>query len=504
MADLNATQDPFMMAFGDPSGGMAAPAAPLDGRKFVPERDPTNVAPAVPIPGENTAQSPIRTMTGTQPPAMPQPQMPTYQQPTAPFPASQGTPFNRTSGPAKIDLPQVTPMTQQPLGPTQFGAGTGSAPVNATRTNTNAPSNLDVGALGTLVATAAIEAQKQNPNGGGNIFNTTPGAGQGSSGAGNGDGGYGGAGTGSDASNGLQSSGNISEASVGYGLKAASVMTGLPVGWLGLVPGLKAATANAINQITHDFNAAQNVATVTAQSPPGMSPAGIAAGIDSLDQSNPNTMAQTPGPEGTAATATQASTTAAQAVTDMGLSAEAAGIASQAAADAAGHGADANAAAATGIAAGVAADPGKGQDAPEAGLAAADAAAAAAESGHGFQHGFANVGWNSGDSGSETDPAGLDPGYDPGRDAGGGWGPGNDGSASGNGIGNGAGSAGGDSGGLAAGGIVLRNKLIGKNPIGKDDGYGALDSGEYVIPAHIVKKLGKTHFDNLIKKHGKK
>lgn len=52
------------------------------------------------------------------------------------------------------------------------------------------------------------------------------------------------------------------------------------------------------------------------------------------------------------------------------------------------------------------------------------------------------------------------------------------------------GDSGGDGGGWAKGGKVTRNRLTGPNPAGPDDGYGALDDGEYVLKADMVKKLG--------------
>lgn len=55
--------------------------------------------------------------------------------------------------------------------------------------------------------------------------------------------------------------------------------------------------------------------------------------------------------------------------------------------------------------------------------------------------------------------------------------------------GTGTGSAG-DGPGWAKGGKVTKDKLVGKDPKGPDDGYGALDDGEYVIKASVVKSLG--------------
>ena len=41
------------------------------------------------------------------------------------------------------------------------------------------------------------------------------------------------------------------------------------------------------------------------------------------------------------------------------------------------------------------------------------------------------------------------------------------------------------------GGIVTKNRLIGTNPAGQDDGYGALQHGEYVIKKDAVNKYGE-------------
>lgn len=49
----------------------------------------------------------------------------------------------------------------------------------------------------------------------------------------------------------------------------------------------------------------------------------------------------------------------------------------------------------------------------------------------------------------------------------------------------------GEGGGYAKGGKVTKKRLKGKNPPGPDDGYGALDVGELVVPAKVAKKLSK-------------
>jgi len=45
--------------------------------------------------------------------------------------------------------------------------------------------------------------------------------------------------------------------------------------------------------------------------------------------------------------------------------------------------------------------------------------------------------------------------------------------------------------GWAKGGLVTMNRLIGTDPMGQDEGYGALQSGEYVIKKNAVDKYGE-------------
>lgn len=59
----------------------------------------------------------------------------------------------------------------------------------------------------------------------------------------------------------------------------------------------------------------------------------------------------------------------------------------------------------------------------------------------------------------------------------------------------GAGGYGGADNGYYKGGMVTPNRLAGANPKGPDDGYAALDHGEYVIKASAVKKYGKGLLD---------
>jgi len=77
-----------------------------------------------------------------------------------------------------------------------------------------------------------------------------------------------------------------------------------------------------------------------------------------------------------------------------------------------------------------------------------------------------------------------------------GGGSGFDGGAGGYGAGGNDGPGGGYGGGgnggnaWANGGYVTKDRLIGPDPVGPDDGYGQLDHGEFVIKASDVKRLG--------------
>lgn len=106
----------------------------------------------------------------------------------------------------------------------------------------------------------------------------------------------------------------------------------------------------------------------------------------------------------------------------------------------------------------------------------------------GSNGGGGDGGGSGGDSGS-SDGSGGD-----GGDGGSAGGDGGDGGSGGDGGGDGGGgdggSGGGDGGGWANGGMVTKDRLSGPNPAGPDDGYGALDDGEFVLTAEAVKKMG--------------
>lgn len=264
---------------------------------------------------------------------------------------------------------------------------------------------------------------------------------------------YGGGGFDSGTSNnsvdgtGLVSSPNIGTMGVTLGAGALGALTGLPLGLVSSVVG-KQSIANAINNAIHGMQASQNQALVAAQLGLANTPANaaaIAAAIDSLASNVPGTATATTGPAGTGGAAAAAASAAAAAAAAAGHSDAAIGAASQAAADATIGGASAAAAAA----------------------AAADAANAAAA------------------DAADADGGGIGVG-----DAGG----------VGVGVGDGGGSVGaGDGGGgigagegLAVGGKVTKRHMTGPNPKGKDDGYVALDRGEYVIKKSSVDKYGES------------
>ena len=100
--------------------------------------------------------------------------------------------------------------------------------------------------------------------------------------------------------------------------------------------------------------------------------------------------------------------------------------------------------------------------------------------GGGFGTGNEGAGFSDGISGGSFG----DGGYGGGFGDSGGFGGGDSSS-------DGAGGYGGSDNGYYKGGKVTRDRLSGPNPKGPDDGYAALQDGEYVIKASSVKKYGK-------------
>lgn len=190
--------------------------------------------------------------------------------------------------------------------------------------------------------------------------------------------------------------------------------------------------------------------------------AAMFSAVAQADTTNPanldgiTTQAATPtsvgGPQGTGGAAAAAAANAAAAAAAAGHSAAAIGAASQAAADA-----------------------------TIGGASSADAAAAAADAANAAAADAADA-----DGGGLSGLGGL-----------GGLGGGSDGASAG---GVGAGNDGGGIGageGLATGGKVSKRHLAGPNPTGPDDGYAALNLGEYVIKQSSVDKYGTEIFDRI-------
>jgi hypothetical protein len=255
---------------------------------------------------------------------------------------------------------------------------------------------------------------------------------------------------------GLATSSNIGTMGVTGLAMALGAMTGLPAGLVASLVG-KQNIANAINAQSHAQAVAFNQALVAAQMGLTNSPANaaaLAAAVDSLSAANQS-----------AAAAVSAAQSAQGATGATGGAAAAAAADAAAAAAAAGH-SDAAIAAASQAAADATIGGASSAAAAAAAADAANAAAADAADAEGGGLGTAATGGVGGVGGASSD--------------GGGIGAGNDGG----GIGAGE--------GLAVGGKVTSRHMIGPNPKGKDDGYVALDRGEYVIKKSSVDKYGET------------
>ena len=114
--------------------------------------------------------------------------------------------------------------------------------------------------------------------------------------------------------------------------------------------------------------------------------------------------------------------------------------------------------------------------------------------GYGTEGGVSGIGVGSSDGINSMDSSSDS--YSGGYGDSGGYSGGDSGSDSGSSSGSDGSSSGSDGGssggdGYAMGGMVTRDRLIGMNPNGADDGYGALDAGEYVIRKSAVDKYGE-------------
>jgi hypothetical protein len=233
------------------------------------------------------------------------------------------------------------------------------------------------------------------------------------------------------------------------GLSSPSVVSpgtiqaiGAALGIFGGVPGSfligmgKNAIASALTAAGYNSAVANNMAMVANSM--GLDPndpanfAAISSAIDSLSANNAGTSYATPGTSGTGGSAAQAGQQAAAVAQSMGLSAEQTAQIAQAAVNAVISGKSVSEAVqiASNTVASVSANTNNQNSAPEGG-------------------GFTGA-----------DPGGMF-----------------------------GGAMSGDVG-FAKGGKVLKSKLSGKNPKGKDDGYAALEVGEYVIKKSSVDKYG--------------
>lgn len=282
---------------------------------------------------------------------------------------------------------------------------------------------------------------------------------------------------------GLATSSNISPGILGALATGAGMLTGLPLGLIANVVGKNTIT-DAINTAGYNAAVAQNNALVANQM--GLNPsdpvnsAALASAIDALSSSPTGTTVATPGTAGTGGTAADAAQAAAANAVASGQTDAQAGAAAQAAANAVMGGASQAQAEAIGAVA-----------ASQAGVSHGTQGTTDAMSG-----GFGDTSTdstNNTDSGDSSDGNSDSGSSDSGGDSGGGDSGGGD--SGGGGGDSGGGDSGGGDGGYAKGGLVNKSKLKGKNPKGRDDGYAALDAGEYVIRQSAVKKYGIGLFD---------
>lgn len=270
-----------------------------------------------------------------------------------------------------------------------------------------------------------------------------------------------GSGTGTGA-NGAPSVGISASAAIGIAVSALSAIAAP-------TPAAIAALANNVVNAVTAMNAANTaVGVATTDSNPDATDADGNANGSVSDAAT-----ATDGPSGTGGAAAAAASAAASAASAAGASPAAAAAAGQAAADAAVSGADAAAAAAAGAAAAAAAD-GNASD-------SSDGATGASGSDGGGGTGSAGSGSGSG--------SGAGAGGGSGSDGGGGTGASGSGSGSGS-----SGSGGGDGGGGEKDGGFI----TGPGTPTSDSVPKMLSAGEYVIPADVVKAVGRDFFDRLL------
>jgi hypothetical protein len=311
---------------------------------------------------------------------------------------------------------------------------------------------------------------------------------------------------------GLATAPNISSLGVGIGATLLGLATGLPLGLVASLVG-RQNIANTMNNASNRSAAQFNRDIVAAQSGLSNTPenaAALASMIDSLSAANQTTQAATMGATGTGGQAAQAAAQAAETAQALGLSEAQQAQAAQAAANSVISGMSVSQAVESatsglgggfgdgyGTAGGVS---GIGVGSSE-GINSMDASSDSYSGGYSDSGGYSSSdsgGYSSSDSGSDSSSSS---GGDGSSSSGDGSSSGGDGSSSGGDSGSSSGSDSGSSsggdGGYAKGGKVTRAKLKGRNPKGKDDGYAALDAGEYVIQKSAVDMYGDEIFSLL-------
>ena len=328
---------------------------------------------------------------------------------------------------------------------------------------------------------------------------------------------------------GLATAPNISSLGVGIGATLLGLATGLPLGLVASLVG-RQNIANTMNNASNRSAAQFNRDLVALQSGLSNTPenaAALASMIDSLSATNQATQAATMGATGTGGQAAQAAAQAAATAQALGLSEAQQAQAAQAAANSVISGMSVSQAvdsATSGLSGSfgdsfgvsvsdnsdsVGRSDGYGTEGGVSGIGVGssdginsmDASSDSYSGGYSDSGGYTSSdsgGYSSSDSGSDSSSSSSSDGSSSSGDGSSSSGDGSSsGGDSGSSSGSDSGSSSGSDGGYAKGGKVTRAKLKGRNPKGKDDGYAALDAGEYVIQKSAVDKYGDEIFSLL-------
>jgi hypothetical protein len=304
---------------------------------------------------------------------------------------------------------------------------------------------------------------------------------------------------------GLATAPNISALGVGIGATLLGLATGLPLGLVASLVG-RQNIANTMNNANNRSAAQFNRDLVALQSGLSNTPenaAALASMIDSLSATNQATQAATAGVAGTGGQAAQAAAQAAAAAQAMGLSPAQQAAAAQAAVNSVLSGTPVSQAvesATSGFGGGYSDGYGTQGGVSGIGVGSSDGINSMDASSDSYSGGYSDSGgytssdsggYSSSDSGSDSSSSSSSDGSSSSGDGS------SSGGDSGSSSGGDSGSSSGGDGGYAKGGKVTRAKLKGRNPKGKDDGYAALDAGEYVIQKSAVDMYGDEIFSLL-------